>query len=63
MAPREVTPKLLYRRFVQEVLVRGNLTALDELVAADVVSSRERAARLERGAVTGCSPDLLACLR
>jgi steroid delta-isomerase-like uncharacterized protein len=37
MATRE-SPRTRYQRFVDEVLVRGNLTALDELVAEDVVS-------------------------
>jgi steroid delta-isomerase-like uncharacterized protein len=37
MATRE-SPRTRYHRFVQEVLARGNLTALDELVAEDVVS-------------------------
>ncbi len=37
MATRE-TPRTQYQRFIDEVLVRGNLTALDELVASDVVS-------------------------
>jgi len=37
MATRE-NPRARYERFIQEVLVGGNLTALDDLVAENVVT-------------------------